>query len=1090
MSTNPPGDKVPISDLNNVLMTGKALDKTITQELEFPDLADLLVSAGTSDSYTTPFDSLKNELVVANEMQIPPYIRSKTDVTRSRVFVGILKEVGRAWMSLDNRLYIWDYTTGGDISEYADQDQLICSVGIVKPKAGAFDTHIEYLLIVATALQIIPIGLSLTKPTQLGEQSVLTMIAVNLAVPSDDITMSSIVGTDDGRLFLVGHPTMDQSNVTGDVYELTYTSSTKWSNGSGELICRTQKMINRFLPTPFRVKTEANVKNVYVDNERKLLYILTFNSNVEVVNIAGYGYSSILKHKTIIDHVQQMCRQQQRIYNREEFIITSLHVISKEESRKICLMAMTAGGFRLFFTGHPNALRPFSMDNMQNDTPTTLELAHVRLPPPEINLNLEGPRPRYHTTFYNRGTCISTKANEEHDDIYITALASVQPDKQSNTLSYGYTSANSVPFIETAASKSTEYRFAVIEEIANGTKQRELSQQLSDPQRRFLAASTNSLCVYSKLRPVDMLERFVRQYHPSNKERKKEMIAFFEEFGVSEACAMCLSIICDSGDKQVAETATQIFFEYGGAPSAAKPNQTPGNYLGRANTVTGITYSGKHDGFALYLSRLLGPVWSLKLFVPSCSNEASVPFTVAKQKLNKLKTFMDMHRGFHDPAHISDARFRSLDSSMLSLYLDEQKSMHELYLFLLQCIDSTEFAVFLLDAYTGNHIQRYMSVDKPSLIKDIDVKMMLTSPEGREFCHELVITKIDETAVNSPTTGSSVTDNLQSRCPIFFSPGEYFFFRGVELIRQALCEELENERRHLLKQSLLQFQQASEKIPEPHLERVCALYLQQSFHIGIVELMLDRARKLDPQQHALAVFESDCQADDLSKQLFESRSRAYNFIFKTLKDAKSLLLPNANLENRAPVADKTLYVKQVFEEALQNKDPLFHYQLYYWYIQENMMDELLLVDTEYLIPFFTRVIKDERTSLEFLWQYYRGKSQFYKSACCLASLAELSSSEITLESRMKYLAYARINCRCGEQEPDTPSHATSQLSQKLDNLMNACRFQARIQNVLKNTGDLDANVVAKELDHQLIDEKRKLYPLTERFPVLLELFES
>lgn len=48
MSTNPPGDKVPISDLNNVLMTGKALDKTITQELEFPDLADLLVCKKTT----------------------------------------------------------------------------------------------------------------------------------------------------------------------------------------------------------------------------------------------------------------------------------------------------------------------------------------------------------------------------------------------------------------------------------------------------------------------------------------------------------------------------------------------------------------------------------------------------------------------------------------------------------------------------------------------------------------------------------------------------------------------------------------------------------------------------------------------------------------------------------------------------------------------------------------------------------------------------------------------------------------------------------------------------------------------------------
>ncbi|CAO3688764.1 unnamed protein product [Rhizopus stolonifer] len=958
-------------------------------------------------------------------------------------------------MSIDNCLYLWDYATGGDISEYTDQDQLICSVGFVKPRAGAFPAHIEYLLIISTALQIIPIGLSLTKPTRLGEQSALTMIAVNYAVPSDDTTMRSIVGTADGRVFMVGHPTSDQSNATGDIYELNYSPISKWLNSPGQLISRTQSMINRFLPSPFKVKTNSNVKSLFVDNERQLLYILNFNSDIEIIHLANNGYDSIFKHTKVIDHVQQMCRQQQKIFSRDEFTIVSLHVISKEESQKINLMAMTTGGFRLFFTGHPSYVRLFSPTGLPDDKPTTLELAHVRLPPPVPSLIPEASKPRFNTTFYSRGTCVSTTFNGYSDDLCITAFTSVKPEKQTGTLPKpGF--VNTDQFIETTAFKSSDYRFTAIEEIENGTKLKELSQQLSDPQRRFLAASTSSICVYSKMRPVDMLERLIRQYHPSDDNCRKEILSFFGDFGISETCTMCLSIACDSGDKQVADIAIQLFFEYGGVPSATKGDQLPNNFLGQANTASGVVYSGKHDGFVLYLTRLLGPVWSSKLFIPSedgktyvCCKDASVAFALAKHKLKKLKVFMDTHKGFHDPAHISDSRFQSLNSSMLSLYLEEQKSMHELYLFLLQCVDSVEFAIFVLDSYVRNNIQRYMSVDKPSLMKDLNVKMMLTSLEVREFCHELVITKIDESAIQSPTD-ESVTCDLQKRCPIFFTQGEYFFFRGIELIRQALSERLEDERTHILKQSLLQFQQASEKIPVNHLERVCALYQQQSFHIGVVELMLDRARKLDPHQKALFVYENEGEVDDVSKQLFDDRLKGYDLILKTLKDAKSLMLPNANLENRAPIIDKTLYVKQVFEEAVQNKDPMFHYQLYCWYIDENMMDELLKFDTEYLVPFFTNILKDEYKSLEFLWQYYRTKSQFYEAACCLARLAELPNEKITLEDRIKYLAFARINCRCGEQESDTSSHKTSRLLQKLDTLMEEYRAQTRAQNALKN----------------------------------------
>lgn len=87
---------------------------------------------------------------------------------------------------------------------------------------GVFNPKIDYLLIVATALQIIPLGISVSEPTQLGEQSVVNLIAVNLAIPSDDISMRSVVGTADGRIFMVGSPTGDETNNTGHLYELVY----------------------------------------------------------------------------------------------------------------------------------------------------------------------------------------------------------------------------------------------------------------------------------------------------------------------------------------------------------------------------------------------------------------------------------------------------------------------------------------------------------------------------------------------------------------------------------------------------------------------------------------------------------------------------------------------------------------------------------------------------------------------------------------------------------------------------------------------------------------------------------------------------
>lgn len=69
--------------------------------------------------------------------------------------MGLFSEIQRAWISMDNRLYLWNFMDGSDFYEYDELDQVILTVGLVPPKKGIFKEEVEYLLIVATTIEII-----------------------------------------------------------------------------------------------------------------------------------------------------------------------------------------------------------------------------------------------------------------------------------------------------------------------------------------------------------------------------------------------------------------------------------------------------------------------------------------------------------------------------------------------------------------------------------------------------------------------------------------------------------------------------------------------------------------------------------------------------------------------------------------------------------------------------------------------------------------------------------------------------------------------------------------------------------------------
>ncbi|KAI9473423.1 MAG: Nup133 N terminal like-domain-containing protein [Benjaminiella poitrasii] len=1067
--------KEPATNRNETLMnTGKIMEQIIAYDQQYPDLATLLLGP-TSEGYISPIFSNVGDFVQANKFHLPQRLVDKLNGAKCRLFMGLLPEINRAWISIDNKLFIWSLADDADIYEYTDQDQIITKVGLVKPKPdvlGIFGEMVNYVLVVTTPLQVILLGVQVNEVPSVANSNTITLYSLQMVMPADDVQMKHITGTDDGRIFMISR--------NGDLYEVEYEHPTKWNKC--RMICRTQLFISKFIPTftPNFLRPEAHppVKSIAIDNERKVLYLLSEKSTIEMVYLGDVynNYRPVAKHATIVENAIQLCRQQSRMVTANDFVIESIHVISVAESKRIHLMAMTTKGYRLYFSHHKDAFRVGGYNTLNNNMtgpPNTLELGHIRVPPSTIELNKEaGQLPTSYTdTYYDCGICVSVNPKDDiTDQLHIMSVTSLPATTSTtstvtatniNMMTTGYNNYNKSDYLEADMIVNVDDKVQCIVEANRETVGknylREITQQLADSPRQFIVLSSLSVTYYTKLRPVDILYNLISSdkirassSHSNSMstansldENIKNIVSFFERYGKREACAMCLSIICASDEQDVVQRATQLFFEYGGSPSAKSATQVMGNHLGQVIGQTDVCYSGKHTGFLLYFSRIVSPIWKLKMF-KNRGNDIQALVTYNKEQnllyntkvnLQRLKHFMDVNAHFHDSASIFDQRFQSTDRNMVALELAEQKSVHNLYLLLVQCIEAVSFIEFLLDSNVQNIISEHLTISEEDskTIYDLDMNTILTTLEGRESIRELVIAAIVKYGSSYNHIGFDVVSrHLETYCKSFFGPFDIAFFKGIEFIRRAYKDDSDYERIGSLKESLQQFKAAADEISDQKMESICQVYKEQSFHIGIIELALERAQKIDPQQQGILAFETMALAsmspssviqDETSESLMYARLNSYRFIFDALtdvynnyifaskKEQGATLLPTATTITQHVIVDNpTLYGKQVFETVIRNDDKLFHYKLYEWYLERGLVDELLTVDTPYLIPFFERYVADKGAALTFLWQYYRFKSQFLEAAECLDYLASLPN--LSVSERLQYIALALINARC------------------------------------------------------------------------------
>lgn len=170
--------------------------------------------------------------------------------------MGLFPEIGRAWLTIDSEIYIWTFNQTRDVAYYDGLSHLIVSVGLVKPKPGVFVQDVKYLLVLTTPIEVIVLGVTF------GESSYNEMQLMNrpvFVIGTDNVSISVIKGTDDGRIFLGGRD--------GCLYEIYYQAESSWFGKRCKKINLSQGLVSYMVPSFLKVFsvtivfTSKNVRN-------------------------------------------------------------------------------------------------------------------------------------------------------------------------------------------------------------------------------------------------------------------------------------------------------------------------------------------------------------------------------------------------------------------------------------------------------------------------------------------------------------------------------------------------------------------------------------------------------------------------------------------------------------------------------------------------------------------------------------------------------------------------------------------------------------------------------------------------------------
>ena len=808
--------------------------------------------------------------------------------------MGLFADLNHAWIAIDNSLYLWDYThPNPELIGFEEQQQQIKAVRLVTPRPGVFVSTINRMLVIATSSEIILVGLA-SQGAPGGGKSI-SLFSTRLSLSIKGMNVNLIAGSAaSGRIFFA-------ESTSDDVYELTYQQEEKWFQNRCTKINHTGRGVSAFSPGPifgFGQKTQQeHLVDLTVDDSRSLLYTLSSRSTIRVFHMRpnnGLAHMLTKGLKETLSDISHMNLTTDLLP--VDTVITSIDPISSREAVRLHLMATTSTGCRIFLSatsGGSNNAYNMSLARPLG-APTSMQVQHVKFPPTDPRVPPARQPNASQVVPYGNSQGLSTAskaltgtrwavryapgyffcfiprdAQGTSDSLFISA-----PDAgrivhhRENTSMVKYPEFGIWPDLSSRAEDiglSSAPFSATTVPAGFGN---ELAVQYDEPVTEIAILTNTGVHTYRRRRLVDMLASTL-QIGGGDEGLDGEIKKFLRMYGTGETASTALAVACGQGlyvtpesrvarviDPKVLEFARKIFIEHGGKPQISE-NQIMDQPVPPIDTVRP---SPRHQGLALYISRLVRSIWRATILKESVSPMSGLTVfpTVSMSKVQSisqdllaLKEFLTSNKnlieGLGGPEALGLVSTKQDEVSLQA----EHRALHSLVVLINNIIEGIAFVQVLFDEQIVE-IVTSLPADIRKQVQELSYEGLFCTSNGKEIAKELVKAIVNRNIANGSNV-ETIAEALRRRCGSFCSADDVVIFKAQELLKRASESGGESELgRNLLNESLRLFKQVAGSLPMDRLQWAVESFITMQFYAGAIQLALDVAQESDRGNRALA----------------------------------------------------------------------------------------------------------------------------------------------------------------------------------------------------------------------------------------------
>ncbi|KAI0461469.1 hypothetical protein LJB42_000765 [Komagataella kurtzmanii] len=622
-----------ISKDNNTVVLGDAISKYAIDNYNFQPPLGL-----------GPFSRFEKSSI----LNFPDRLFEEYNSTECITNMGIFQQIGKAWLTVDNKLIIFNFKSA--TQDYFTIDEIrhsILTVKLIEPKPNVFVDSVNYLLLVST-----PIDIYIFAVEYNAIKDKLEIFNTGMSVSTQGLIVDHFETFETTHdIFFCGKG--DSVNV----WKLSYSNNEEWFHKKCNKECLTRNSLSTVVPTFNKVpglnifgtsdsetstsNERESISQMQIDQSRSILYTLSTRSVVRAYRIKVPNSGTVsLSHPTtkgpmdLLKDLSTTYGLSNLTPQTKNFKLLKIFPVTNLESNSLFLIAITNTGSRIFINGSANL-----GDGL------ALIASHLKLPPPDHKFFQKVSDEKAKQGKDSSLAINSNESSKLSENIYgntasflnVTALQLGQAQSVSELLTglknceiispnifFGILRLKSENtdrlFVSTpdygVLKKNNSYvedfefldSYGLIHDIIQltptfnatetpaGYYNQFASQYTKDPLEVAVLTNTG-IHIYRYRTPDLILEDSLND---------NTFKAFAEKYGSREACSTTLYLSCRFGKSEDNKNkATQLFI-CGGQNASLNKNLTP--------VVDNVELSDRFYAVILLISRMFRDIWSKEIF--------------------------------------------------------------------------------------------------------------------------------------------------------------------------------------------------------------------------------------------------------------------------------------------------------------------------------------------------------------------------------------------------------------------------------------------------------------------------------------------